>query len=415
MRLRELIRYTPAFCMSAALLAACGGAQSPIGAPSAIAQSRVIASRTSSASYTVIYNFGVPPDGGCPHASLIDVDGTLYGTTSGGGDQAKYECSHLLDVHGTVFRITTDGKEKVLHSFLGRPDGNYPLAGLTDVKGKLYGTTSLGGMNGYGTLFSITTSGTEKLLYSFSNVPGGGNPAASLIDAKGNFYGTTPSGGARRHDTGTVFSFTKGGTEDVLHNFRGHGHVGSHPVAALIDAGGMLYGTMLGGGAYGKGVVFRITPSGRVNVLHSFGSGTDGAGPLASLIDVGGTFYGTTELGGTSGNGTVFSITPSGTENVLYSFGPRPDGASPLASLIDVEGTLFGTTTSGGANCGASYGCGTVFSITTDGTETVLHSFGSGTDGRDPAAALTDVNGSLYGTTEFGGTSGNGTVFALTP
>ena len=139
------------------------------------------------------------------------------------------------------------------------------------------------------------------------------------------------------------------------------------------------------------------------------------------MIDVRGTFYGTTEVGGarTSGKscnvvnkcGTVFSITPPGTEKVLHRFvGNKNDGAGPVASLIDVKGTLYGTTEYGGA-----YGDGTVFSISTSGSEHLLHSFGSGTDGKLPATALIEMDGTLYGTTTGGGTYQHGTVFGLTP
>ncbi len=96
---------------------------------------------------------------------------------------------------------------------------------------------------------------------------------------------------------------------------------------------------------------------------------------------------------------------------IVYNFGKAPDGDTPVAGLIDVNGTLYGATESGGA-C-----CGTVFSVTTSGKETVLHSFRGGKDGYSPFAGLLDVNGTLYGTTAGGdrGSSGYGTVFALTP
>jgi uncharacterized repeat protein (TIGR03803 family) len=215
----------------------------------------------------------------------------------------------------------------------------------------------------------------------------------------------------------------------VLHSFGG-GADGKTPVAGLIDVKGHLYGTTRYGGAYGHGTVFSITPGGTEKVLHSFAGGSDGAEPLASLIEVKGTLYGTTESGGANscdglGNcGTVFSITPSGTEKVLHSFAGGSDGAFPVASLMNVKGRLYGTTAYGGTNqhhCGSScYSAGgTIFSITPSGTEKVLHSFAKGTDGSYPSASLTDLGGTLYGTTELGGGSacqaGCGTVFALTP
>jgi uncharacterized repeat protein (TIGR03803 family) len=155
-------------------------------------------------------------------------------------------------------------------------------------------------------------------------------------------------------------------------------------------------------------------------VLHSFNGG-DGANPAAGLIfDAAGNLYGTTTGGGTSGYGTVFELTPMGgggwTETILYSFGNGTDGAIPYAGLIfDAAGNLYGTTFGGGPYGGA----GTVFELTpTAGggwTETVLHSFNGG-DGANPVAGLIfDAAGNLYGTTTGGGTYGGGTAFELSP
>jgi uncharacterized repeat protein (TIGR03803 family) len=360
---------------------------------------------------------------------LIDVGGALYGTTKGGG---KSSCSSYYGC-GTVFSITPDGTEKVVYRFSSGTDGSHPIAGLIDVSGTLYGTTRFGGTtgcyaSGCGTVFSITPSGKAKVLHRFRSGGDGSFPAASLIEIKGTLYGTTGYGGQYNGSyycsydgCGTVFSISPSGKERVLHSF-GNGTDGAIPVASLVEVKGTLYGTTDGGGTYGGGTVFTITPSGKEKVLHSFGNGTDGLEPDASLIDVKGTLYGTTSAGGaySCGNssyscGTVFSITPSGKERVIHSFGSVTDGLEPYAPLIDVKGTLYGTTGYGGAYQCQDGACGTVFSITPSGTEKVLHSFGSGTDGIFPAASLIDVGGTLYGTTRFGGTSGNGMVFALSP
>jgi uncharacterized repeat protein (TIGR03803 family) len=153
-------------------------------------------------------------------------------------------------------------------------------------------------------------------------------------------------------------------------------------------------------------------------MLHSFGGDSDGSHPTAGLVDVNGTLYGTTTEGGAYGDGTVFSISTSGTENVLYSFGKGSDGQDPEAALISVNGTFYGTTNSGGVA-----GDGTVFSLRpSTRKEHVLHSFGEGTDGKNPASSMVDFNGTLYGTTPLGGSGAHGgcdydnpcgTVFAL--
>jgi uncharacterized repeat protein (TIGR03803 family) len=155
-------------------------------------------------------------------------------------------------------------------------------------------------------------------------------------------------------------------------------------------------------------------------MLHSFGGDSDGSHPTAGLIDVNGTLYGTTTEGGAYGNGTIFGISTSGKESVLYSFGKGSDGQGPEAALINVNGALYGTTTAGG-----TYGDGTVFGLRmSTGKEHVLHSFGEGTDGKNPAGSVVNFNGMLYGTTPLGGSGAHGgcdydnpcgTVFAVKP
>lgn len=432
--MRTLARPALAISVTAAFLVGCGGSQRPMGGLGTMPQALAPAGRTASTNYNVLYSFGVPPDGSDPRGSLIDVGGVLYGTTRQGG---SYLCGYSTSKNycGTVFSITTDGIEKVLYRFSAPPDGDEPWASLLDVGGTLYGTTREGGSKtcgyqsyfyGCGTVFSITTSGAERVLHSFGSQNDGVAPVASLIAVNGKLYGTTVGGGTHSCGLytgacGTVFRITRRGTENVLHSFRHFGHP-HFPLGSLIDAGGTLYGTTEEGGRYncreasGCGTVFSMTPRGTVKVLHEFGEGSDGARPTGSLIELDGTFYGTTGQGGVHGLGTVFSITAAGKEKVLYSFGGSPDGRYPNGDLIEANGILYGTTGGGGVYCNPSGGCGTVFAVTTRGAENVLHSFGGTvSDGAIPHAGLTDVNGTLYGTTTTGGANSAGTVFALTP
>src|SRR5580658_5696548 len=160
-------------------------------------------------------------------------------------------------------------------------------------------------------------------------------------------------------------------TEEMLYSF-GFGQDGQNPQGALINLKGTLYGTSAGGGTYGWGTVFSITPSGTEKVLYSFGNGSDGQVPLSGVINLEGTLYGTTYSGGTYGWGTVFATTPSGAEKVLHSFGEtQSDGVLPWGGLINVGATLYGTTVNGGPAC-ANLGCGTVYSVTPKGIEKVI-------------------------------------------
>ena len=140
-----------ALCASiaAALLAACGGSQPPIGVPGGAPKTPALTLRTGSTNYKVVYSFGGTSDGAIPNAGLIDVAGMLYGTTTSGG---AYSCGYLGNC-GTVFSVTMGGTERVLHSFGAVGDGENPGAGLINVGGTLYGTTAAGG-TGYGTVLA---------------------------------------------------------------------------------------------------------------------------------------------------------------------------------------------------------------------------------------------------------------------
>jgi uncharacterized repeat protein (TIGR03803 family) len=320
---------------------------------------------TPSGTETLLHSFKGGKDGAEAGARLIVRNGTLYGTTFLRGG-----CLNRLQGGcGTVFSITPSGQETVLHEFTGSPDGGEPSGRLLNVNGTLYGTTNTGGSHvggclssGCGTFYSITPGGKEKVLYSFGASGNDGiAPNGSLIDVKGTLYGITFGGGA--DGQGTVFSITLGGKEKVLYSF-GPSYNNVQPVGGLVDLSGTLYGvTYFGGGRRtryptGCGTVFSITPSGKEKVLYSF-SGPDGAEPDATLLNVNGTLYGTTVQGGAYRSGTVFSITPSGHETVLYSFMYGQDGAYPGSGLSYVNGTFYGTTSRGGA-----HDLGTVYSIT---------------------------------------------------
>ena len=330
--------------------------------------------------------------------------------------------------------------EKVLHSFQGGSDGLAPQAGvIADDARNLYGTTVEGGdtgcgnnNNGCGTVFELSPDGTGTVLHAFAGGCDGANPYDALTaDKMGNLFGTTVAGGACNNDGGfgTVFMLSPDGTESVLYAFKG-GSNGGEPWGNLIlDGKGNMYGTTAGGGnmadcdGNGCGTVFELTPKGKQKVIYAFQGGSDGEGPFAGVImDKAGNLFGTTENGGGSPNcgggcGTVFKITPSGAETLLYSFQGGSDGWIPRGDLImDSGGNLYGTTQGGGSS-----NDGTVFKIAPDGAETLLYAFQPGADGEFPSGGvIMDKSGALYGTTYYGGGSGCkgdgcGVVFKLAP
>jgi hypothetical protein len=393
---------------------------------------------------------------------IFDAKGNLYGTVPDSGG---------TNYGGNVFELSPapDGTwtEQILYTFGSSPtDGNTPESGLImDAAGNLYGTTYFGGTGsctdgpytGCGTVFELVPGSNgqwaEKILYSFGAAPDGNYPYANLImDAAGNLYGTTALGGETtcKYGCGTVFELMPGAngqwTENLLYTFKGYWD-GYNPGDLAFDAAGTLYGsTPRGGALLGDcnrcGTIFTLTPGkdGKWNkkVLHTF-SGPDGNEPGTPLIfDAHGNMYGTTYLGGRTstcntfygryGCGVVFELTPHAngqwTEKVLRSFF---DERSPGGGVImDARGNLYATTTYAGDRFNSHLG--TVFELSPAGnggwTQTILHEFPEvDGDGEMPLSNLVfDSSGNLYGTTEYGGSSGCpfnnqtcGTVFEVTP
>lgn len=297
--------------------------------------------------------------------------------------------------------------------------------------GVLYGTASYGGCATCGGgVFRLTSDGAENTLHLFGGGQDGYMPQGGLVrDSYNNLFGTTLEGGgstACENGCGVVYEVNQWGGETVLHRFAGGISDGANPRGALVlDEAGNLYGTTTEGGAFGFGTVFMVAKDGTESVLYSFNGKEDGRTPYAGLArDSYGNLYGTTISGGApdstclfraeGGCGVVFMLSKAGKETVLYSFTGRADGGNSQAQLVrDSAGRLYGTTTFGGAS-----GDGTVFVIESPGKETVLYSFKGTPDGYLPyAGVIRDSAGNLYGTTLQGGTAAlpYGTAFELSP
>jgi uncharacterized repeat protein (TIGR03803 family) len=368
-------------------------------------------------SYKTTFRFNYT-DGAYPSAGLTSYKGTLYGATPDGGSARV----------GTFFKITADGEEKTLYTFgkTTSADSGPQFGPLVEVDGVFYGTTYQGGEKSLGSVFRVSPSGQEKILHSFTGGKDGQWPKAGLVAVNGTLYGTTSLGGtgqcASNEGCGTVFKITTSGKETVLYSFKGIS-TGDGPEGGLAYAGGALYGTAVQGGTPNdSGIVFKISLSGSLKVIYNFKGGffDDGDGPTGNLTVVKNVLYGTTTYGGAYGSGTgtsgtVFSITTSGSEKILHSFKGGPDGGSPcFTSLAYLNGALYGTTCAGG-----THSLGTIFKVTTSGGESVLHSFAGGKDGaigehlEDVGPAV--LNGKLYGVTPVGGTENYGTAYSIAP
>jgi len=321
---------------------------------------------TTTGTFTDVYDFPGGTNGYVPIAGLVEMSGSLYGTTSVGGTGS---C-------GTVFRTTFKGVETVLHNFIGT-DGCMPLTTLSNpVKGELYGTTSAGGSGNGGTVFKINSAGKLITLHEFcqqSNCADGSNPNAPLVEGTdGNFYGTTLNGGAL--NLGSVFKLTPTGTFTLLYSFCSQFNCsdGMNPYAGLVQAAdGYFYGMTSNGAAnFDFGTVFRISAQGHLTTIHSF-NGDDGFAPTGTLVVASDhNLYGTTQFGGTSRIGNIIRITTAGKVTQLYSFCSQQDctdGSIALAGMVqDTDGNFYGQTAAGGplpTTCPAGYTCGVVYRL----------------------------------------------------
>ena len=207
---------------------------------------------TTGGTFTSLYSFCPQsgcPDGTQPEAGVIQAsDGNFYGSTYAGGANSK----------GTIFKITTTGTLTTLYAFCpvaGCADGAQPYGKLLQgADGNLYGTTTTGGKFNQGEVFRITLAGKLTVLYNFCPVAGcadGKEPTGALIQATdGNFYGTTFLGGA--NGFGSIFEMKPNGSLTTLYSFcpKAGCADGANPIAGLVqDTNGEFYGTALDGGS----------------------------------------------------------------------------------------------------------------------------------------------------------------------
>lgn len=356
---------------------------------------------------TTVYNFaGGKTSGANPwYVTLVQgTDGALYGTTYNGGAKSM----------GTAFKVTTAGTFTLLHSFAGgASDGANPTGGLTlGSDGNFYGTTQQGGSGTQGVVFKMTTTGTVTVLHSFNSGTDGAFPwGAPILASDGNFYGTTSGG---KGNNGLVYKITSSGTYTTIYTLTPA--VGTAPIAPPTQGtDGFLYVPVSLGGVNFCGSILKISTAGVLTSSAGFACGAGGSFPVGPLVQASnGNFYSTTQDGGANGEGTVYQLTTGLVITVLHSFGVTfGDGEYPSAGLLlATDGNYYGSAAEGGA-----FDDGILFNTTTSGTYTDLYSFNNKanlTQMSPLSPPVQDTNGTLYGVTEFGGTTANdGTVYSL--
>jgi uncharacterized repeat protein (TIGR03803 family) len=294
-------------------------------------------------------------DGINPISGLIQspAGGPLFGTASNGGANG----------YGMIFSVNLDGSGYTdLYDFCpvaGCADGANPEAGLVaDASGNLYGTTVYGGASGYGVVYELvaSTGYTYTVLYSFAGSPDGANPFAPLVlGPDGDLYGTTAYGGTAGY--GTVFKTSIHHIPPVtlvIHSFQ------DDPSAIpfgplLLAADGYFYGTTYYGGPNDEGTVFRISaPFGTVyeSIFSFAGSPNGGAYPESGLVQAtNGYLYGTAQGGGNFGDGVVFTLSPVREEFIPVTPCRLLDTRSGTP-LLGMATTNFNVQTLAADNCG---------------------------------------------------------------
>jgi uncharacterized repeat protein (TIGR03803 family) len=276
-----------------------------------------------------------------------------------------------------------------------------------------------------GALSSAHAALTITNIAHFQGSTSGAFPQSPLVQGHdGQFYGTTMDVAACNQ--GAFYRMSSSGAITVLASF-GCSNVNALVVGGILVQGhdGAFYGTSQMGGDYGFGMVFRATTNGIVTPVLMMDGTNTGAKPVGLVIGKDGSLYGTTISGGpgfngstTTGGGTIFRIETNSNVTVWYPFGSTNDlttyGLTASLGFVDDENSLYGTTLVKGV-----WNAGTVFKMSTNGTMITLFSF-DGTNGLNPNSLVRGVDGSFYGTTHKGGNlsaaypKGNGTVFRLT-
>ncbi len=330
--------------------------------------------------------------------------------------------------NGTAYTFTVKATNAVGTSVASAASNSVtPQVGLTVADAPTIGTATAGNGNASVTFTAPANDGGSAITgYVVTSTPGSftGSGSASPIVVSGltngtaytftvtaiNGVGTSADSAASNSVTPAVPPRTVVDILDLAPNSStGNFDLGAFPAGGVTLSGTTLYGTASGGGANNKGTIYRVGTDGSgATTIYDFTGGADGLAPIGNLVLSGSTLYGMTfGDGGTTSWGTIFSVNTDGTGfTTLHSFDPATDGASPAAGLTLVSGSLYGTTSNGGAS-----GNGIIFDIMTDGSNfQVLHSF---TDAANPYGKLIAATTTLYGAAFGGGANSTGYIFSI--
>lgn len=345
-----------------------------------------LAQQTTTPAITALFKFicngNLCSNGFFPKGKLVQAhNGNFYGATSSGGT------THGSG--GTIFQITPTGVLTTLFSFDSDssghfPNGETPLGSLVQgPDGFLYGATALGGKHNAGTVFKISTGGNFRLLHSFCSLQGcadGSSPTSLVVGIDHNLYGATVSGGSA--NSGTIFRITSRGVLSTIHSLNGNSDSGS-PNSLIQASDGNFYATTDIGPTGLLGTIFRVAPSGVFTTLHDFSSPPD-ADPMGALMQASdGNLYGVTLYG------EIYQSTLAGTFKIIVPapFDPVRSGLTQAS-----DGNLWATH-QGATNTDP----GDVFAVTLAGLQVQSARFNCTLNGGMPQGVIQATDGKLYG------------------
>jgi uncharacterized repeat protein (TIGR03803 family) len=365
-----------------------------------LALTLLAASSVCAQTYTALYNFGATNTASkLPTSSLVQgPDGALYGTTNIGGTNGV----------GTVYRLTTAGAVQVIYNFCSQTncaDGSYPVTGLTlRPNGHFLGHTGGGGTSNGGVIFDISDTGTYTVLYDGAGLI----VDPFIIGPDGQFYAYYKGGGST--GCGGIYRFvaaTSGATLKPLYSFTNAANTPCEPTAITVGTDGNFYGTTAGvnyDGGLNCGVLFKLTLTGTLTVIHEFTS-SEGCTPQSLTLGSDGNFYGTSTF-----NNGIFQITPAGTVNVLQALS-KTQGELIVAGLVEgSDGNYYGAANTGGTGTNKECfgeGCGTLFETSSAGAFNDLYNFDFTTGKWPENIPVQHTNGVFYGPAG-GGSYGSG-------
>ncbi len=323
---------------------------------------------------------------------------------------ARAYISAATTILATIILTVAFGRAQTVNevvSFTGNNSQGMPDMTPTQGRdGNLYGTCP-NPKDTYGSIFSLTSAGGLSSLYTFSYTTGYFAVGLTL-STDGNFYGTGGDGGTGAY--GVLFRISPNGTYTLLHDFLGSSD-GAGPTSPPIQGSdGNLYGTTTGSGGIFSSTVYKYTRSGAYSTIFEF-SNTQGKLAAARLVQGSdGNLYGTAVEGGTANNGTIYKLSTSGTLLYNYSFPASGKfGVFPSELIEASDGNFYGTTSYGGTAHD-----GTVFRMNQKGIVSVLYNFAGADDGANPSGGVVQgTDGNLYGATSARGTYGFGTIFQI--